>query len=1427
MSIRFRGRLMRVAITAGAGLAVLAGGIIQPLTSASAQPLAHAAAPPSAATRSPGAPPGATYQKMSKAAAAKVNRSVLARAAATEKVISYRVSPAVIAVLDSLGMRLGSTTLMSGLRSGSSGQDVRISLPPPDGLPLGLPAGAHQPRYGRSVLVVNRVTGAATLTSGSADETLRVTIPGAAALAASARLDGYLSVRVPVLGQTASLSGTVSYSGGHSSVALSGHLPGRVDLQRGVAELRPGAKVTLGTVHGLHVDASALLGPVGRQLGVPVSGAPVSQGGWTFTVRGGPVLASPLPGLALAPTATGTIASRDGVASYHVTVPTARPWTPVNGVSASGSAVFSNALPGSSLLPAAGVAPRVPWIDVTGTVTVASAQAGPVTAHGTVAVNLASGKGALDATSTAPVTLTGGPRGQVLDQAGFRGTLSLGTHGLTASVRGDGMVTLAGTRRTVAFRTSLSVSPSGALVVPVPAAATRLAAIPTLRAVAARATTPAATSKAASTAADAGGSYTLSGPVNSFLTQTLHIPLGSATLTGTLSGQTLTLTAAGPTALPSSLPSWMPSPSYASTQLSVDESTGTLTLTATTATTAGYAATLAVTIARAGTSDLSDGTDVTGTLTLDGLPFAGNATASLAFTLGYGGGALTASLAGQTTGDASFANGEVTIGSGATLTLATGSGLSISGTAGISTGTQGAAPLEVDVTGTFSGPQDWNLTVSNSNAPAWQPGDGLSVTPDFTGSVTDASGTIGFDLQSAGAGPVAQWSSGGSSPAASVAVSSVEVSNQAPPASATTCTTARQVKDGDLWVGLSGQFSYAFQAPLPALTIPATGCFDLTGQSATVTATGDLTGEFGTSLPFRVDAATLTASLSGGTSGTFSVTGGATVEVTAVSGDPSFGVALSLSKASIIAGAMLDASDASRLNITGSGALYVATAATAGFNPQATFGFGTQPASINLPAGVAVDLSAALPSPVTSALRNIIPSFPATTFQTMGTLSSSGFSLDASVSLGSTGSGTGGALVASNSSSGVAFYLDRVGVGFQAAAGQVKVSLTGTGYLVLPNLVTDSSTTSNPTGTAGSAVTVNVGGSFNAATTTLSLAFSVAGVWNNALGIPNLTIANFGGNFGLTLGSGIPTPSLGLSGSGITLPSQWGSLLGIVNGAAIWFNGQLNLAQPVIGFGIYNPYGGPALYPLSIDPYAPQATVDSFQVSSASFELAPFGGTSPAGDTLSPGGEVQFQANVDNVPVWVNATVDLDPQNPQVYAAAYVGAFTLGRVQVRDTYFYLLVTPASYGMDLEGGFSYGGVSFYADMYLALSTSVDGAGMSVFVTGGLPSLVAKTLQGGLYVFMTGSVSGDYTGAQVYAAGTAWLTAGGTAVGPVLFQLRFSTGLQWSDPAQDYAGLAKVFWQAGGGFNDIVSLLEQFGASAAVAAVFALEAIQGRL
>ena len=398
VSIRSSGSRMRVAITAAAGLAVLVGSVITPLASASAQTLPGPAARPSTAST-----PQSSLTPQEKAAVAAARRSALTRAAATEKTASYRVSPAVMAFLnEGLGMRLGSSTLLTGLRSG---EEVRISLPAPANLPLGLPAGIHQPKFGRSTLVIDQATGAATLTASSADGTVRVAIPDAATLPAGSDLSGDLSVRIPVLGQTVSLSGQVSDSGDQASVALSGHLAGAVSLQHGVAELGRDAEVTLSSAGGLRLFGPALLGAPGHQLGVPVSGVTDGKGDWTFTVRPGAVSASPLPGLALSPAATGVITSRPGGASFDVTVPTARPWTPIRGVSVSGSAVFANTTPAGSLIPAPGIAARTPWIDVTGTVTVASATASTVATHGAVAINLASGKGIVEGASTTPVAL--------------------------------------------------------------------------------------------------------------------------------------------------------------------------------------------------------------------------------------------------------------------------------------------------------------------------------------------------------------------------------------------------------------------------------------------------------------------------------------------------------------------------------------------------------------------------------------------------------------------------------------------------------------------------------------------------------------------------------------------------------------------------------------------------------------------------------------------------------------------------------------------------------------------------------------------------------------------------------------------------------------------------------------------------------------
>jgi hypothetical protein len=1316
MSSRPGGPLTRTAIAVALGIGVLAAQAMQPISAANAavRPATH---------------PHKTLNASARRAQA------IAQAATADKTARYLMSPAMFTFLTKgLGMHLGSARWFTGVRSGAA---LKVSLPAPHSLQLGLPAGVRQPAFSRSTLVIDPATGAATLTATAkaSGATLNITIPDAAS-ATLAGLTGQLTLRTSVLGETVTLAGPLSYRpGAAASASLSGHLPTDANLGHGTADLATGTAVTLSPARGLRVAGPASLGPAGHQIQADVSGTITGAGGWTLTVtavRGG----TPLPGLTLAPDASGTITQargyNDNAVSYDVQGRTARPWTSASGVTVAGTVDFSNKLPNGRMVPAPGIAGSTPWIDVTGTVT-----ASGVATHGTAAVNLASGKGLLSSSGKTPVTLKSRSGKLIHEDAGFRGSLGVTSTGRVAA-------SLPADLSTWTPRSAAAVRPAG------------------------------------SAAADTSASYTLSGPVYNFITNSLHIPLGSATLTGTLSGSTLTLSASAPTALPAaSLPSWIPNPSYASTQITVDESTDTVTLSAQTGTGNGETATLTVTIANASTSDLSDGTDVTGSLDLAGISFPGGST-GLTFTLGYTGGALTAS-GGITS--ASFANGLVTIPS-ATLSLG-GSGATLTGTANINYGSSAAT---VAVTGNITDLSDWSLQVSDANAPVWQPTAGLTVTPDFSGSIADAAGKVSFDLALAasGAGSNSWISPDGAS---SVSITSLEVSNQAPGSSAS--CSASQVNEGDLWVGIGGSFTYR-----PAsLTLNASGCLDLTGRSVTITtgAAGNLTAEFGGNLPFSVTAAGLTASVASG--GQYSLTGQATVQITqGVSGDPSFNVGVSLSNSGIVAGLSIkDLSTIpgfSNIGFSGSGALYVSTQALTGFDPADTLGLTGQPTSVNLPAGLSVSVDYALPSNYINDIQRVIPYFPSSvSAQTMASLSTSGFSVDLRLDYGT---GTGG--VAMFDSGGSALFLN--GFDLKLLAGsQNQITLSGSGTLELPPLMPNTGT---------STIGVGVSGSFNINSLTLSLGFNIAG-WNNAFGVSGLNLQDFGGSLGVTLESGVPTPSFGIYADNVVLPTSWANTIGVVPGTEIWFDVNLSLTQPVLGFDIFNPYGD-ALTPLAIDPHLSSGVVNSLVVSQASFEFAPNGGVTPAGDVLNPGVSLIFDATIANVPVHVDAAVNLS--SPSVNANASVGPFYIGPLHVSGAMFHLNLSPTSAGFGYTGGASYGNDSFSATVNLAVGNSMIGAGISLSITGGLPSY----FEGG--ITLSGSISDSSTydpnnsSASVNATGEGWLYAAGEFLGPVDFTLQLPGSLTWSDTKNTIFQVAQFFTTAGMSYSQIVQAMEQF-------------------
>src|SRR6478736_6063574 len=353
------------------------------------------------------------------------------------------------------------------------------------------------------------------------------------------------------------------------------------------------------------------------------------------------------------------------------------------------------------------------------------------------------------------------------------------------------------------------------------------------------ATQPATTTAPTTTAPTT--SFSLSAAARSFLSG-LQLNVGSGPLTGTLNGSVLTVDVGAP-AIPFQLPAGDQSVSFTGATLTIDESTGTLTLTANVAATNGLGGSLTVTIAHADTTDLS-GTDLTATVDVTGISVLG-ATVEVSGSLSYTGGKLAASLTGTLSADAVVADGVLTVKAGTTVTLATDTGLSISGTAVLGSG---STAFTVSVSGTVKDGKNWSLSVNNTtDTPEFSPVDGLTISPAFTGSITDTDGKITFDVAGEDTG---SWTTGG----ATLSLTHVEVSNAAVP-NGLACPA---VDPGQVWfdvqggltdaaAGISGTAqacvvpaakSFQVTASSPTIALPNTGGFSIDNPSVSITGTG-------------------------------------------------------------------------------------------------------------------------------------------------------------------------------------------------------------------------------------------------------------------------------------------------------------------------------------------------------------------------------------------------------------------------------------------------------------------------------------------------------------------------------------------------------------------------------------------------------------
>ena len=857
-------------------------------------------------------------------------------------------------------------------------------------------------------------------------------------------------------------------------------------------------------------------------------------------------------------------------------------------------------------------------------------------------------------------------------------------------------------------------------------------------------------------AASAAGSYTLSGAVYQFLAGALHVPLPGRTLTGTLSGSTLTV-ATGPLgALP--LADGIATPSFGPVTITIDLAAKTLTLAAA-VTVSGATGTLTVAVDAPGTATLTGTAGVTGTLRLTGVPFIGGATTALTGTVGHTGGALSWSLSGSTEGEASF--GEVSIRKGATVALATSGPFTVKGTADI--GPPGGTTFAVHVSGSLTNKTTWSLAASETSTAPWTPVTGLSVVPNFSGTVADKSGTVSFTLTAgkASSGPLLTWQPDSPSTDPTVTLASLQVSNAAPSATSP-YDCASDVTDGQVWIGAAGTLSDA----TTGLALPAAACVDATTRHFTVTTTaaGDpSSGLFGTG-PFSVTDASLTASYDGTT---FDLSGSADLTVNATASSAGFTTSIGLearSDGTVIAAATLqgDAATAALGDVAATApplpgqqlVVYAASKAVTDFHPGSYRLPGPDfPASVPLQRGVTVAYAGSLPTSVSDALR--VTAIPASAKVVVAaSLTASGFSFNFGATFGSDEQGL--QLLNTN---GTAVYFDDVD--FSLVLGDpVSFDASGDAWLELPPLVPGGDATSTGVTVTGS---LEEDGEVALGLTLTKL--------TDALGITGLSADALGVRFGFepeTL-----TPTLTLTADGVRFPGDWKDALGLADTAVVTADASFDPAHPYVNFSITAPgdqAGATVLYPLAVayggvdqamQSQQDTQVIDSLEVSTAQLYLAPDGGTTSNGVDLTPGINVAFAANVAGEHLSVMGSVGVSPPSLSVNAAAdplSLGQLTLGGNPGPSFYINASVRNAqgqvapSVSMGFSGSVSdraaydsSAGFSFSANVALALGrTSLAGATVNLTLQAGLPSYLSVDGQ------LSGQVSVSYGGQVSFSA-----------------------------------------------------------------------------
>ncbi|MGH9170669.1 MAG: kelch repeat-containing protein [Acidimicrobiales bacterium] len=576
-------------------------------------------------------------------------------------------------------------------------------------------------------------------------------------------------------------------------------------------------------------------------------------------------------------------------------------------------------------------------------------------------------------------------------------------------------------------------------------------------------------------------------------------------------------------------------------------------------------------------------------------------------------------------------------------------GLQVSGDASI------AGLVDISLSGSLQSLSDWTATLS-LDVTSWSPTPGLSINADLTGSVTDNNGTVTFELTASGS-PLFSFSAGG----VTVSVDGIDLGNSDVPSA---CTVGAA---GDLFLAISGA-SVSVQLGSTDASVSLQGCFDITKQSADLSATIPSLAISAAGGDIMISAPTITLTESGGKlSGDVTLTlavkmptGSLLSTTVSYTQEPSDG---------FVVGAEMDLS-----NWLGSSA----ATAYVYYSSGSVTGFDTGDPSlgnISLTAGINFALNIQLSSTAVSDLNSMLGlDLSSASLVATATLdfSTSTYRLEIAVNLGS-----GIQLFSSN------------GTTLDLTSGDIFVQLSPTGVSFGVQLNAELHIPSP--GSGGAASTVALTGQLTVGTAGINVSLDVGNcndaddAWTNAFGDQGLTVlcASLGGGIAFEP----PGINVSLSGTITSLPSNVASAIGYdPSGASP--GPPISFAFSLDPFLLSLSIGTENSSTIALEPLEAFGQGTLIEVNYASLYISPTGAT-VGGVTYPAGVGLNFQGSIKGTSISVLADIGFVP--PSINFQLNIAKFTAGGLTIGPVAIALQAStsPLSFSFSFTGGFTLG------------------------------------------------------------------------------------------------------------------------------------------